>query len=83
MITDFVLNAIFGGISALLSLAPEASLPPTSSGGGWEIGLVHNLNNIIPIGTMASCLLALLALRIAMQGWDIAVFVYHQFWGTD
>lgn len=84
MITDFVLDAIFGGIGALLGLAPSVTFPDTSGGtsGAWGIGIIHNMNNIVPISTAVSCLLALLALRVAMQAWDILVFVYHQFWGS-
>lgn len=84
MITDFVLNAIFGGIDALLSLAPNVGAPDTSAEvQRWNFALLDASNRVIPTKAMATVLLALLALKVAMLAFDAVVFVYHQFWGSQ
>lgn len=82
MITDFILSAIFSGINALLSLAPAMTLPTMNDQSSF-FGIVKEADGIIPIFEIAIGLTAVLAVRIGLQGWDLIVFVYHQFWGGD
>lgn len=81
MITDFVLNAIFSGINALLGLMPTMSLPSSNPYSTWIVD-VYELNRIIPVVLIGTFLVAFLTIRVAMQGWDFILFVYHQFWGS-
>ena len=82
MITDAVLGALFGGISALLTLMPSWSFPTTSGGASYLAPLTY-AGHIIPIQTAATVFALLLALRVLLAGWDFVLFVYHQFWGSD
>lgn len=81
MITDFILSAVFGGINALLSLAPSYTLPTSSAGTAFQ--LMQSVNHIMPIADIGICIAAFITLRTALQGWDFVAFVYHQFWGSD
>lgn len=84
MITDFVLNAIFGGLNALLSLVPSVTIWDASSAADAStVDVIHNASNVFPLAFLVGGLLSLLALRIALDGWDFLVWVYHQFWGGD
>lgn len=80
MITDFVLNVLFTGINALLSLVPSVSIPSVGSDTNYYAAL-YNLNRIIPIEWAAICFVAYFGTKVALQVWDFIVFVYHQFWG--
>ena len=81
MITDFILGAIFGGISALISLIPTWSLP---SYGGSPVYLqfITQANRVFPLTEACLMLAAYLGLRVVLQSWDVIVFIYHQFWGS-
>lgn len=82
MVTDALINAVFGGLNALLSLAPNWTLSPPAYESGY-LNIVYDFNKIVPIGDVVSALGIVLGLRVALQAWDFLVFVYHQFWGGD
>jgi hypothetical protein len=83
LITDYVLTAVFAGLSALLGLIPAWTLPTPASAGVTALGIVSNLARIIPLVAITEAFAALLALQLLLTGWDFVVWVYHQFWGGD
>lgn len=84
MITDFVLSAIFGGINALLSLAPGSWTMP-NPGNTWTALLmdIGQFNRLFPIVQVAAAASATFGLVVALTLWDVIPWVYHQFWGGD
>lgn len=82
MISDFIINAIFGSINALLGLLPTWTLPNPSIGDGIT-GLVYDMRRIWPITDFVTALIAFFAMRTGIMVWDFIVYVYHQFWGGD
>lgn len=83
MITDFILDAIFAGINALLTLMPSLSISQPPSAFQAILGDIQGVNRIIPIAAIAGVIGAGLATRIALTGWDFLLLVYHQFWGSE
>ena len=84
MITDLIIRAFLGGINALLALLPSWSAPTAESNGSLVFGrFVAEANGILPITTMVQIASLALSLRLLMSGWDLVVFIYHQFWGSE
>lgn len=84
MITDFILNAVFSGIGALIGLIPAWSLPTDGPGSVSSlVGMLHTMNGVFPVIITIWGILAVVSLKLILQGWDAIVFVYHQFWGGD
>lgn len=85
MITDAIINALLGGINALLSLLPSYELPDgRDSEFGYQLGaLVSQADHIFPLATITKIIGLAFALRILMASWDLIVFIYHQFWGSN
>lgn len=79
MIIDKIVQTLFGVMNAILTLFPAWSLPfnPVDVGSGIARG-VQALNAFFPVGTLASCILAVLGLKAVMFVWQIGVFVYDK-----
>ena len=83
MITDAFLDAVFTGLNALLSLVPSFTFPTPGTGYATELHLVFAIKQIFPIELSVSLFVAYLTMHLLLLGWDLLVFVYHQFWGGD
>ncbi len=81
MITDAILTALLGGLSALLGLAPVITIPDLQASS--IVTAIAAATGFVPVAAMVTMLLAYLAVMVGMQGWELVAFVYHQFWGSD
>lgn len=82
MITDAFFGAIFGSLNALLGLIPAIGLPPADDQTG-VIVWAGALSLVFPLAHLAIAMGSVIATRIGLQVWDLTVFIYHQFWGSD
>lgn len=84
MITDLIIQAFMSGIGTLLGFLPETGpgdIDAQASASAVAFGTTAN--GFFPVHTIVVVLLALLALEIALLTWDLIVWIYHQFWGSD
>lgn len=81
MITKLIVDMFMACLDALISLLPSWS-PPIFDPFSF-ISIAFNANRVFPVATALLLLAAIIVLRLAMNLWDHAVFVYHQFWGSD
>lgn len=81
MITDAIFGALFAGLDALLTLLPSWSFPSSVDVGIADFAA--NLNNVVPIQTAMTVVGAGVALVLGLRLWDLSVFIFHQFWGSD
>lgn len=80
-IISLIISAVVAAISALLSLFPSFSIPTQ---GAADVGqLAGTLNQFLPMTSIAGAALAVLGVKVAVYVWNLIVFVYHQFWGSD
>lgn len=85
MITEAVLGFAAQCVTILVGAFPvwgPQSDPFSTSGesvGTWARGL----NGYAPVSTIFVCLVLLIGLKVALFVWRGAVFVYHQFWGSN
>lgn len=82
MILGLVVTAVLGVFSTLAGLMPTWTLPSVSHDSAIPT-YIHLANSILPLTTVALAIAAYGALMLAMSGWDLIVWVYHQFWGSD
>lgn len=82
MITGAVVGALLACLDALLSLMPTFSLPDSEAYHG-HLSWVYDVGQLLPVQVVMSMLLIALAVELALRLWDVAVFVYHQFWGSN
>lgn len=83
MITKILVTAFLASLNALLTLLPSWTLPDMDDGGQIVGTYVYFINFIFPVVTILTVITASFALRGIMSGWDLIVWVYHQFWGGD
>lgn len=88
MITDAIANAFFGALGALFTLIPDtgvlAGFTSEQTDNGYALGNAFGLLDAsVPIATLVAAAAMLLLLEIALQGWDLIVWIFHQFWGSD
>lgn len=84
MITDALVSAILGALSALVGLFPSTGTVTLGQGTTTTItSWVGAANSFIPLQALITVIGALLALQLALYLWDLAVWVYHQVWGSD
>ena len=84
MITDAVVHAVLGALSALLTLLPATG--PLTLGSGVDttvMGWAGAANSFVPFATVLQVLVLLVGLQLVLMGWDVAVWVYHQIWGSN
>lgn len=81
MITNLIVTAFLAGLDAVLSLFPIVAFPTDV---GMSIGnTVGEINLIFPLKLVMQLFVASIAVRIALNTFDMGVWVYHQFWGSD
>lgn len=80
MIVDFVISGFLAGLDALFSLFPTIAF---FNNGPLYTRLPAAMGQVFPLSFLIGTVLICLAIRIALSGWDVAIFVYHQFWGSN
>lgn len=84
MIIKILVDAMLAAINALFSLIPGQESGTLSVGDFDSVtSLIWNANGIIPISAIVFSMTAIFGLKIAMVVYDLAIYVYHQFWGSD
>ena len=83
MITDFIIGAFVSGIGALLDLVPVISIPSPGENFASFTGVIGGANKVFPVFWAMGGITAIVVLKIALNVWDLIVWVYHQFWGSD
>lgn len=80
VIVDLIVSALLAGLDALTSLLPTVTIPVGSQ---VHVGsLAVELGRVVPVAQIILGLSACIGLRLVMYGWDLVVWVYHQFWGS-
>lgn len=82
MITDVLVSAILGGLTALLSLLPSFTMPDAGLYDGF-MGNIIKVDYVFPIIFLFQCIVVLFTVELLMRSWDLIVWLYHQFWGGD
>lgn len=83
MITEFIINAFLAGVDAILSLIPDFT-NYTEPSDGFSVGsIVGNFNQIFPIILVMQLALFAIGIRLLFNAFDLAVWIYHQFWGAS
>lgn len=83
MVTDVFFQAIFAGISALLTLIPTYSLPDPGNTFSNLVGYMHEADGIVPLQALGGAIAAMVGTLAVLRTADFAVWIYHQFWGGD
>ena len=84
MITDALIDAFLATVGAVLGLAPETGLGGMDEAASANVtGFITAANGFLPISVAVVVLLALIALQLLLLSWDLLVWLYHQFWGSD
>jgi hypothetical protein len=84
MVTDAIIQAFLGVLASIVTLIPGgASLDFANNLDITVLGWVKAGNGFLPVSVALTCLVGLLALQLALSGWDLAVWIYHQVWGSD
>jgi hypothetical protein len=84
VITDLIVHAFLAGVGTLLGFLPDAGTgridqQASSSAAAWGT----TANGFFPVTVTVFVLLALLVLETALLLWDLVVWIYHQFWGSE
>lgn len=84
MITDAIIQALLGGISALIGLMPAYALPSQLiSDNSLIVGqYAAGADKIFPLTTVINIIGLALTLKVLMLGADLIIWIYHQFWGS-
>ena len=84
MITDAIVHALLGALSALLTLFPATGPLTLGSGVSTSVmGWAGAANSFLPFSVIVQVLVLLVGLQLVLVAWDVAVWVYHQVWGSD
>ncbi|MDR1188132.1 MAG: hypothetical protein LBK95_11875 [Bifidobacteriaceae bacterium] len=85
MITEFILECLFGLIRGLIALGPSYTPPVADAASQASMvgATASGLNSYAPVGTLALVLALLVAAKLALMVWQLVVFIYHQFWGSS
>lgn len=79
MLIDAIMSVLIGAFTAILSFLPEYSLPSSIVTAGASLGSsLSTVNGIVPLGTMAACILALLGVKLYLFVWSAVVFIYDR-----
>lgn len=82
MITDLIVRAILSAVSAVFTLIPDFTPPEItlpSIIGGWT----NEFGRILALDYLIALVLISLAIAAFVLLMDLALFVYHQFWGAS
>jgi len=69
----------------VLGLIPSWT-PPTDAFGSTstQLGSMAAVGNgYFPVVVLGVCLTLVLGLKVALLGWRVVLFIWHQFWGSD
>lgn len=85
MITDAVIAFFLRAFTALVSALPPIPIDlPALVGMGASVGdATARADGYFPIVFTLTCVGVVLAVRIALFAWRTAIFIYHQFWGSN
>jgi len=85
MITEAVVSTLLGVLRGLLQPLPEQTVDVSQwSAGASSIGAYASaLNGYAPIASVGVGLGVALGTKAALLVWQGAVWVYHQFWGSN
>lgn len=77
MITDFLLDLIFGAVDFVVGFLP------TTSGTLSGLGFLGDLDYFLPIHETVTVVAAVMILGPQFVVAQIVIWVYHQFWGSN
>lgn len=82
MIIHAIVLAVLGCIDALVSLFPgwDMSVVATNNGVISEAGAMENL---FPVSQLLLAISLMLAVKLGISVWGLAIWTYHQFWGSE
>jgi hypothetical protein len=85
VVTEFVLECLFGLIRGLIALGPTYTPPIAEAARQAETvgGTAAGLGGYVPVGQLALVLALLVVAKLALLAWQLIVFIYHQFWGSS
>ena len=83
MITNLIVTAFLAGLDAITSLLPRFTLYNGDTSGFTVGTAVGHFNTIFPIKLALSVALFAVGVRLLFQFFDLAVWIYHQFWGAS
>lgn len=81
MVTDLVIEAFLASLEAVMSLMPAWDWPVRTIVG--TVGFVGQANRVVPVATIAAMFGLYIGLLLVIRVFDLAVWVYHQFWGAS
>lgn len=80
MITDFILEVMFGLATALVDFLPEWVAPSTLTTSASTLGVQFSqMNSYAPVSLLGACLLLILGVKVFLSLWRLAVFIYDRF----
>lgn len=80
MITDFILEVMFGLATALVGFLPDWVPPAGLVTNASTLGVQFSqMNSYAPVSLLGVCLGLVLAVKVALSAWRLAVFVYDRF----
>jgi hypothetical protein len=84
VITDLIISFTVSVVNAVQAILPSwsISLPSISSTGTAIGGYAALWNGYFPVATLATCLAAVLGVKVFLSAWRVVLFTYHQFWGS-
>lgn len=84
MVTDLIVSALLGALTALTSLIPSFTIPGLSltayNGFG---GYAHAFDRVFPLSYCITLALFTLTLKLTFVMFDLGVWVFHQLHGSD
>lgn len=84
MIIGLIVTAVLAGLDALVSLFPTIDI--SGLGGAGYDGTIHqiaSIASILPLLTIVEAAGLVMAVVLALYAWDLIVWIYHQFWGSN
>lgn len=85
MITVALLDAAVRVLTGLFALIPGYEIDTDSFGtAGGELGsMFFGFDSYFPVTSTFAAVSLLLGLWVGLAAWNFAVWVFHQFWGSD
>lgn len=84
MIVTWLLDVVIDIAVTILSAIPAPQLPVQSLTAffDWVGRSVRLMGEYFPVTVLLVCVSLVLAARLILLTWNIALFVFHQFWGS-
>lgn len=78
MIIDAIVSVVVGIFTGVLGLLPSYELPDSITNLGSSVGeAVGTLNGVFPVGTLGVCIGLMIAARLFLFAFGLAVWVYE------